>query len=75
MRLGRFFINADSDKELFWTDRKQGGRLYHFFNLGYYKMDHIQKGCGAISLTVPFVTIKLGWTPKKNANEKQNTPS
>lgn len=58
---GRFFVEVDFARELFWTDRKDGGRLYHFFNFGIYDMSHLGEGCGAISLTVLFASFKFGW--------------
>lgn len=62
--LGRFFFKVQFSKELFWTDRADGGRLYHFLNIGYYNMNHIQEGCRSLSVTVLFSTIKFGWIKK-----------
>ncbi len=62
--LGRFFVKLEFERELFWTDRKAGGRLYHWFNVGVYDMSHIQEGCGSFSVTILFASFKFGWTPK-----------
>lgn len=62
IHLGRFFLQGNVVKELFWTDRKQGGRLYHLFSMGVYDMSHINEGCKAFSLTLLFISFKIGYT-------------
>ena len=57
----RLVLDFSVDKELYWVDRKQGGRLYHFFNLGVYHMNHIKDNLYVLSLTVPFAQLKIGW--------------
>lgn len=59
--LGKVFLKADFGTELFWTDRKEGGRLYHLFHLGIYDMPHLQEGCKAITLCILFASFKIGW--------------
>jgi|19_taG_2_1085344.scaffolds.fasta_scaffold41666_2 hypothetical protein len=63
--LGRFFVQLDAATELFWTERKLGGRLYHLLNVGVYDMPHIQKGCVAFNITILYVSFKFGWIPKR----------
>lgn len=57
----KLVLDADFDKELFWIDRKNGGRLYMLFNVGVYDMSHIRDGIKVLSLTLPFATFKIGW--------------
>lgn len=59
MRIGRIFFDINFDKELFWIDRKQGGRLYLLFNIGMYDMSHIGEDCKALSITIPFASFKI----------------
>lgn len=65
VRIGRFFLHFELAKELFWTDRKQGGRLYHLINIGVYDMPQISEGCGSFSMSILFVSFKFGWAPKR----------
>ncbi|HBC3857192.1 TPA: hypothetical protein KD866_002572 [Vibrio parahaemolyticus] len=55
--LERWFSSIDVSKELFWTDRSQGGWLYHFFNIGLYKLPIENIQVSALSITIPFMTI------------------
>lgn len=64
--IGNVFFDASCDKELFYTERKQGGKLYHIFNIGIYEMNHVNKGCKAASVTIPFVNFKIGYNPAVN---------
>ncbi len=63
--LERWFSSVDVSKELFWTDRAQGGRLYHFFNIGFYKLPIDSIRVSALSITIPFMTIKFGYIHKQ----------
>lgn len=58
--VGNLFIEIQANTELYWIDRKQGGRLYMLFNIGLYTMSHINDGCKALSITLPFFGIKVG---------------
>lgn len=69
---GRFFVGFQASKELYWTDRKLGGRLYHLFNIGVYDMSHLDNTenvkpltIGAFTMTLLWFGIKIGWGKKK----------
>lgn len=64
--LQRFLVTAELSRELFWTDRAQGGRLYHLFNIGIYKMQIETKQVTALSITLPFSTVKFGYIHKRD---------
>lgn len=57
----RLVLDFSVDKELYWVDRKQGGRLYHLFNFGIYDMNHIRDDLYVLTLTIPFAQFKVGW--------------
>lgn len=57
----RAVLSAEMSKELFYTDRAQGGRLYHLFNIGIYKVPIESTTVIALSITLPFFTIKFGY--------------
>ncbi|CAH0528312.1 hypothetical protein CTH30272_01987 [Allocatenococcus thiocycli] len=63
-KLNRFVFSFDVAKELYWTDRKQGGRLYHIFNLGVYSHFIAGVKCSTLSLTLPFVSAKIAYIHK-----------
>lgn len=70
MQIGKLVIKTRIGKELFWTDRAAGGRLYHIAHIGIYQMSHIQPQCRALTVTILWASLTIGW-PEKTDKENQ----